>query len=46
MSPATNSALCSVLLSLRKAVLTTPPAVVDKLGQKGAITRICPEISQ
>jgi hypothetical protein len=38
-----NSSLCSPLPALRKASLTTPPAVGDKLGKKGAITRFCPD---
>src|SRR5262245_26429264 len=38
----TNSTLCSPLPALRKASLT-PPAVGDKLGKKGAITRFCPD---
>ena len=37
----TNSTLCSPLPALRKANLTAPPAVGDKLGKKGAITRFC-----
>jgi hypothetical protein len=39
----TNSTLCSPLPALRKANLTAPPAVGDKLGKKGAITRFCPD---
>src|SRR3954465_7775533 len=38
-----NSSLCSPLPALRKASLTAPPAVGDKLGKKGAITRFCPD---
>lgn len=37
----TNSTLCSPLPALRKASLTAPPTVGDKLGKKGAITRFC-----
>jgi len=39
----TNSTLCSPLPALRKANLTAPPAVGDKLGKKGALTRLCPD---
>jgi len=37
-----NASLCSPLPALRKANLTAP-AVGDKLGKKGAITRFCPD---